>query len=77
MIGRLKLYAALVGLFVTTLLATWFGGRMTGAANTKTKQAEGRVKAMKQAEEIENEIEALDVDALKRRSTKWVRNTKR
>jgi alkyl hydroperoxide reductase subunit AhpF len=77
MIGRLKLYAALVGLFVTTLLATWFGGRMTGAANTKAKQAEGRVKAMKQAEEIENEVEALDVDALKRRSTKWVRNTKR
>jgi hypothetical protein len=77
MIGRLKRYAALVGLFVTTLLATWFGGRMTGAANTKAKQAEGRVKAIKQAEEIENEIEALDVDALKRRSTKWVRNTKR
>jgi hypothetical protein len=77
MIGRLKLYAALVGLFVTTLLATWFGGKMTGAANTKAKQAEGRVKAIKQAEEIENEIEALDVDALKRRSTKWVRNTKR
>jgi hypothetical protein len=77
MIGRIKLYAALVGLFVTTLLATWFGGRMTGAANTKAKQAEGRVKAIKQAEEIENEIEALDVDALKRRSAKWVRNTKR
>jgi hypothetical protein len=77
MIGRLKLYAALVGLFITTLLATWFGGRMTGAANTKAKQAEGRVKAMKQAEEIENEIEALDIDALKRRSTKWVRNAKR
>jgi hypothetical protein len=77
MIGRIKLYAALVGLFVTTLLATWFGGRMTGAANTKAKQAEGRVKAIKQAEEIENEIEALDIDALKRRSTKWVRNTKR
>jgi hypothetical protein len=77
MIGRIKLYAGLVGLFVTTLLATWFGGKMTGAANTKAKQAEGRVKAIKQAEEIENEIEALDVDALKRRSTKWVRNTKR
>jgi hypothetical protein len=75
MIARIKIYLALFVLFVTTLLATWFGGRMTGAANIKAKQAEGRVKAIKEAEEIENEVEALDVDTLKRRAAKWVRNS--
>jgi hypothetical protein len=77
MIGRLKLYAALVGLFITTLAATWFGGRMTGAANVKAKQAEGRLRAVKEAGEIENEVEALDADTLKRRATRWVRNSER
>jgi hypothetical protein len=77
MIGRLKLYAALIGLFITTLAVTWFGGRMTGAANVKAKQAEGRLRAVKEAEGISNEVEALDVDTLKRRSAKWVRNSKR
>jgi hypothetical protein len=74
MIGRLKLYAVLIGLFITTLAATWFGGKMTGAANTKAKQAEGRLRAVKEAGEIENEVEALDADTLKRRATRWVRN---
>jgi hypothetical protein len=77
MIGRLKVYAALIGLFITTLAATWFGGKMTGAANVKAKQAEGRLRAVKEAEGISNEVEALDVDTLKRRATRWVRNSKR
>jgi hypothetical protein len=77
MIGRLKVYAALIGLFITTLAATWFGGKMTGAANVKAKQAERRLRAVKEAGEIENEVEALDADTLKRRSAKWVRNSKR
>lgn len=75
MIARIKIYAALVGLFLTTLLVTWFGGRITGAANTKAKQVEGRIKTMKHAEDIANEVEALDVDTLKRRSVKWVRKS--
>jgi len=72
---RIRLDAALVGIFVTTLLATLFGGRMAGAANVRSQQAEGRIKAIKEAEEIENEVEALDTDTLKRRATKWVRKT--
>jgi len=40
MIGRIKVYAALIGLFITTLAATWFGGKMTGAANIKAKIAD-------------------------------------
>ena len=77
MIGRLKVYAALIGLFITTLAATWFGGKMTGAANVKAKQAEARLRAVKEAEGISNEVEALDVDTLKQRSTRWLRNSKR
>jgi hypothetical protein len=74
MIGRLKVYAALIGLFITTLAATWFGGRMTGAANVKAKQAEGRLRAVKEATDIKNEVEALDQETLKARAKTWIRN---
>jgi len=73
-IGRLKVYAALIGLFITTLAATWFGGRMTGAANVKAKQAEGRLRAVKEATDIKNEVEALDQETLKARAKTWIRN---
>ena len=53
MIGRLKLYAALVGLFITTLAATWFGGRMTGAANVKSKQKDDYIDTRKRMDEVD------------------------
>jgi hypothetical protein len=76
MIGRLKLYAVLIGLFITTLAATWFGGRMTGAANVKAKQAEGRLRAVKEAADIKNEVEGLDADTLKSRARVWIRGSR-
>jgi hypothetical protein len=53
MIGRLKVYAALIGLFITTLAATWFGGRMTGAANAKSKQKDDYIDTRKRMDEVD------------------------
>jgi hypothetical protein len=53
MIGRLKVYAALIGLFITTLAATWFGGRMTGAANVKSKQKDDYIDTRKRMDEVD------------------------
>ena len=53
MIGRLKVYAALIGLFITTLAATWFGGRMTGAAKVKSKQKDDYIDTRKRMDEVD------------------------
>jgi hypothetical protein len=53
MIGRLKVYAALIGLFITTLAATWFGGKMTGAANVKSKQKDDYIDTRKRMDEVD------------------------
>jgi hypothetical protein len=53
MIGRLKVYAALIGLFITTLAATWFGGRMTGVANVKSKQKDDYIDTRKRMDEVD------------------------
>jgi membrane protein implicated in regulation of membrane protease activity len=73
---RLKLWAAGMAAAFAALLSIWFGGRMSGKSDAKAKRTDERLKAMKQAEVIENEIEALDRDALRAHGRVWVRNRK-
>jgi hypothetical protein len=70
-------FASKLSLFVAMLTAMWFGGRKSAQADIKAKQAEKRLKAVKEAGEVQNEVEALDIDTLKQRSTRWLRNSKR
>jgi hypothetical protein len=63
-------------LSVVPLVAMWFGGRKAAQADIKAEQAQRNLKTVVRAEEIENEVEALDIDTLKRRSVKWVRSSK-
>ncbi len=76
-IAKLKLWAAAVGLVLAALAASWLGGRKAAISDVKAKQAEGRLAAVAKAQEIENEVEALDPDTLKSRARKWVRGDKR
>lgn len=57
--------------------AIWFGGRKSAQNSIKRKQAETRLEAVKEAEDVRNEVEALDRDALKSRARQWVRGPKR
>jgi hypothetical protein len=57
------------------LAASWFGGRNAAESDIKAKRAERNLAAALHAKEIENEVEALSTDALKRRSRVWVRKT--
>lgn len=68
-------WAVLVG--VVGFAAIWFSGKQSGISDAKQKQAEVRLEAEKRAQEIENEVEALDRDALKSRARRWVRGPKR
>lgn len=76
-LARLKLWAAGAGILIAALAASWFGGRKSGISDTKAAQTEARLTAVKKAQEVENEVEALDRDALKRRAAVWVRQDKR
>jgi len=61
---------------LATLAAIWFGGRKSGISAVKAKQNEARLEAAQRAQEVENEVEALDRDTLKRRARRWVRGPK-
>lgn len=64
-------------LYVISLAASWFGGRKQGQTDAKAHQNGTRLEAVKAAREVENEVEAMDSDALKRRAAVWVRKPKR
>jgi len=71
---RLKLWAAGMAAAVAALLSIWFGGRMSGKADAKAKRTGERLKAMRAANDITNEVEALDRETLKNRAKTWMRN---
>lgn len=60
---------------IAGLVGIWFGGRRAGASAVRAKQNEAQIKAVAEANEVRNEVEALDRDSLKRRATKWVRGS--
>lgn len=62
---------------VIALAASWFGGRKSAQADIKAQVATAKLEAVQAAHEVENEVEALDVDALKRRAAVWVRKSGR
>jgi hypothetical protein len=62
---------------LAALAAIWFGGRKAGQTAVKTKALEARLKAVKEAEDVRNEVEAFDRDTLRGRATIWVRKSKR
>lgn len=59
------------------LAASWLGGRKQGQTDAKAQQNVVRLEAVKAAREVENEVEALDSAALKRRAAVWVRKPER
>lgn len=62
---------------VIALAASWFGGRNAARADIKAQIVTAKLEAVEAAHEVENEVEALDVDALKRRAAVWVRKAER
>ena len=69
------LWIALAGM--VAIAAAWLAGRQGGAREAKRKDTARRIAAMQKKRDIENEVEALDGDTLKRRATIWVRDDKR
>lgn len=74
MIWRALAWPFVAGL---ALLAIWFGGRNAANADAKARSLDARLKAVKEAEDVRNEVEAFDRDTLRGRATIWVRKSKR
>lgn len=74
---KLKLYIAAIGAALLGLAAIYFRGRSAGADAAERKHLEGRIDAIKDAQEVQNEIDALDDTELSSRARSWVREDER
>lgn len=77
MITRVRIWISVAAAFLVAVAVSWLSGRREGRASAASRAAAQREKAASTAREIENEIEALDKDTLRRRASVWVRGTKR
>jgi len=68
--ARLKLWAVAIGLFVTALAASWFGGRKAGKTDAKLEEAEDAVEGYALRNEVENRV-ARERDARERLRSDW------
>jgi len=71
MLCRIRLYA--IGSGFLALLAIFWQARRAGAAAAKAAANEAKWDDLAKAKKTEDEVNALDDDALRGRSAKWVR----
>lgn len=74
---RWQLYAIIAVAFVLGVLGIRSKLISEGEDRLRVKIEKDRAASRDAAQEIENEVDALDRDALKRRGTVWVREPKR
>lgn len=74
---RWKLWLIIAVAFVAGMVGIRLQALADGEARARAKLDEARLRAVRKAQEIENEVEALDPDTLKRRANRWVRGADR
>jgi hypothetical protein len=73
---RIKLYLVIAAAFFVGVLgirAKWIN---EGEARVRSQLADKRLRAIKEAEDVRNEVEAIDRGTLRDRGAVWVRGTK-
>lgn len=68
--ARLKLWAVAIGIFITALAASWFGGKRAGKTDADLEEAEDAVEGHVLRNEVENRI-ARERDAKDKLRESW------
>lgn len=71
--ARWQLYLIVAAAFIVGLIGIRSKLLAEGEARARVKIDRARLDAIEAAKEIDNEVEALDPDDLRRRATVWVR----
>ena len=73
LLGKLKVYAALIGAAMLAVVTVYYRGRADGRDDLEHEITDKRLEDLLTAKEIEDEIEVLDDSGLADRASKWVR----
>jgi len=76
-LGKLKLYAALIGAALLAVVTVYFRGRADGRTDLEYEIKDQRLDNLLVEREVRDEINILDDDGLRDRASEWVRNSNR
>lgn len=71
--SRVQYYLILAGVLIAGIFGIYWAGGQSKKQEIEAKQDKKRIKNMKVAKEVKDEIKALDDGNLRKRASKWVR----
>lgn len=74
MISRIKLWLAAAGAAVLAFVGIYLAGRRDGGQAAEAKQVRRRVEAMREAQEVEDEVNDMGADERSAALAKWMRD---
>ena len=74
LLGKLKLYAALLGAAALAVITVYYRGRADGRDDLEYEIKDDRLEKLLKAKDVQDEIQSLDDDDIATRASKWVRD---
>tara|TARA_R110001632_G_scaffold81623_1_gene181691 strand:+ start:28 stop:270 length:243 start_codon:yes stop_codon:yes gene_type:complete len=74
LLGKLKLYAALVGAALVAVVTVYYRGRADGRDDLEYELKDDRLDKILTAKEVEDELQYSSDDDIAARASRWVRS---
>tara|TARA_R110000764_G_scaffold13298_4_gene38374 strand:- start:1788 stop:2030 length:243 start_codon:yes stop_codon:yes gene_type:complete len=74
LLGKLKLYAALVGAALVAVVTVYYRGRADGRDDLEYELKDDRLDKILTAKEVEDELQNSSDDDIAARASRWVRS---
>lgn len=74
LLGKLKVYAALLGAALLAVVTVYYRGRADGQTEMEYEIKDDRLEKLLKSNEVQDEVQALDGDGVAARASKWVRD---
>lgn len=71
--GKLKMYAALLGAALLAVVTVYYRGRADGQTELEYEIKDDRLEKILKAKDVQDEIQSLDDSGLADRASRWVR----
>lgn len=71
--GKLKMYAALIGAALVAIVTVYYRGRADGQTELEYEIKDDRLEKILKAKDVQDDVQALDDDGLAGRASRWVR----
>jgi hypothetical protein len=73
LLGKLKMYAALIGAALVAIVTAYYRGRTNGQTELEYEIKDDRIEKILEAKGVQDDVQVLDDHGLLRRSGKWLR----